>query len=133
MGNQIRFLEKELKNELKRKSEVENRIEYLENQIKELRCAVNHEAICIITGNCTAKNISDLTNELTEIITEENIIKIKHLGMKRLAYDVKGNAEGYYIDIYFKQTPDKIIEIERIFRNNDNVLKFICMRINEGE
>ena len=48
--------------------------------------------------------------------------------MKKLAYEVKKNKEGFYILINFEAKPESIAELERNYRITDEVIKFIVVR-----
>ena len=50
------------------------------------------------------------------------------MGMRNLAYEIKKNKRGYYYVIYFKAQPQLIKEIERNYRINENVLRFIVIK-----
>ena len=69
------------------------------------------------------------------IVKIENFIKEKgklesseDIGVKKLAYEIKKNKEGYYYLINFEMKPDDICELERIYRITDEILKFIVIR-----
>ena len=50
------------------------------------------------------------------------------MGIKKLAYEIKKNKEGYYIIFYFEAKADVIFELERNYRINENIIKFITVR-----
>ena len=54
-------------------------------------------------------------------------IEIEEIGKKKLAYEIKGEKEGYYILVNFMAKKEDIIEIERFYRINDDVMKFITV------
>ena len=49
-------------------------------------------------------------------------------GMKRLAYEINKNARGYFHIMYFKINPTEIAEIERLYRINEDVLRFVTVK-----
>lgn len=55
-------------------------------------------------------------------------VTIEDLGKKRLAYEVKNNKEGYYAIFNFYGKTEDIVDLERKYRIDDNVLKFITVR-----
>ena len=82
--------------------------------------------------------------EITEkVLTYEKIIQafstkkkvaIEELYEKRLAYEIKGHKTGYYVLFRFHaEAPEDITELERLFRIDDDVLKFITIRASEEE
>ena len=54
--------------------------------------------------------------------------KSEDMGLRKLAYEVKGNKEAYYCIINFEMQPDNIYELERIYRITDEILKFIIVK-----
>lgn len=57
--------------------------------------------------------------------------KTEELGIKRLAYTVKLFDEGYYVVFYFESESDFIPELERQFRIDDDILKFMVIKVEE--
>lgn len=53
------------------------------------------------------------------------------LGVRRLAYDVKGESKGHYVKYVFETAPERIVELERFLRIDDDVLKFITLKLDE--
>ena len=50
------------------------------------------------------------------------------MGMRNLAYEIKKNKRGYYFVIYFKAEPSLILELERNYRINEEILRFIVIK-----
>ena len=57
-----------------------------------------------------------------EIVATENI------GIKELAYEIEKCKRGYYYVIYFRGNPSGIAEIERNYRINENLIRFIFIK-----
>lgn len=50
------------------------------------------------------------------------------MGMRNLAYDIKKHKRGYYFVIYFIASPKAILELERLYRINEDILRFIVIK-----
>ena len=50
------------------------------------------------------------------------------MGDKKLAYEVRKHTQAFYYIINFESNPEFIAELERIYRINDEILKFIVVR-----
>ena len=50
------------------------------------------------------------------------------MGMRNLAYEIKKNKRGYYFVIYFKAEPKLVLELERLYRINEEILRFIVIK-----
>jgi len=57
-----------------------------------------------------------------EIVTNEDI------GSKQLAYEIEKNKRGYYYLTYFRAPAASILELERNYRINENILRFIFIK-----
>lgn len=60
------------------------------------------------------------------------LIKIDDWGQKKLAYDIKKESRGHYLLLdYCAAGVDLIKELERVLRLEDNVLKYMTVKISE--
>lgn len=57
--------------------------------------------------------------------------KIDRWGKKRLAYLVNDFAEGFYVLVNFTSVPATILELDRIMKITEDILKFMIIRIDE--
>jgi len=71
--------------------------------------------------------LTDLGNNGIEII------KTDELGDKDLAYEVKKRKRGKYVLFIIKASPEKITVLERIFKLNANLLKFLFVRMEDKD
>ena len=69
--------------------------------------------------------LSDLAANGTEIE------KTEELGDRDLAYEIKKRKRGKYVLFTIKADPSKITVLDRIFKLNANLLKFLFVRIDE--
>ena len=59
--------------------------------------------------------------------------KLDDMGEKKLAYEIKKHKTGYYILCYWQGTPENIVELERLLRTDDIVMKFMTVRMSGDE
>lgn len=92
-----------------------------------------YEELFIARHTATDEEIDPLIEQLTGIITAGGgaIEKSEKWGVRKLAYRVKKQAEGYYVLLRFSAEATAVHEIERRLRVADLVLKFITVRIDE--
>lgn len=62
-------------------------------------------------------------------IYEDKNDKNGFLGRKKLAYNIKEEEYGYYYITYFKSTFQKATKIEEKLKANENVMKFITIKL----
>ena len=86
-----------------------------------------HESIVIIDSNC---NIDDVINDY-QLYFKKNFenVEFENHGLKRLAYEIKGIKEGYYLDFKYDADVKNIYDIEKKLRADGNVIKFITVKL----
>lgn len=95
-----------------------------------------YEAIFIIKNYEDEKSLEDVIERINNIvITECGFIYHKDkIGVKKLAYEVKGNKQGYYYLINFKipefNIKDAIGRISMNINTLENVIKYIIIKID---
>lgn len=88
-----------------------------------------YESIIIVNPKLNEKQQNEIENKYKKIINKNgNVISIENIGKKRLAYEVKKNKEGIYIEINFTSEASFIAELERQYKIDENVIKFIIIR-----
>ena len=56
------------------------------------------------------------------------IVVCDDMGSKQLAYEIEKNKRGHYYLIYYKAPTASILELERNYRINENILRFIFIK-----
>lgn len=85
-----------------------------------------YENVIIINGSYTQKNYTKVLDIVKDYIKDlAEIEKTEELGLKRLAYEVQKQKNGYYVIFEIKATQENIKNLEQFYRINDDVLKFI--------
>jgi len=54
------------------------------------------------------------------------------MGRRRLAFRIARQAEGYYHLLRFWADPDQIGELERLFRLNEAIVRFLILSRDHG-
>lgn len=88
-----------------------------------------YESVIIINPSVDEEGIKALIQKFTDIINNEGKVEsAEELGKKRLAYEIQKNKEGFYVIYNFEAKPELITELERNYRIEDSVMKFITVR-----
>lgn len=91
-----------------------------------------YESVVIINPSVEEQGIKDLLAKFTDIINKDGKLEnIEEVGMKKLAYEIKKNKEGFYAILNFEANPTLVAELERVYRITDEVIKFIVVRKEE--
>lgn len=90
----------------------------------------HYENLVIVKPTLTEEEIKNTLAMVEEFITSNGgeIIARDAMGMKKLAYPIEKNARGYFYVLYYKIAPSAISEIERRFRINEEILRFVTMK-----
>lgn len=93
-----------------------------------------YETIFIIRPSAGDEEINRIIENTRQIILDEkgSIIELNKWGMKKLAYSIKKESLGYYVFCDFAGTPAAVAEIERKFRIDDIVLKYMTIKTAES-
>jgi small subunit ribosomal protein S6 len=90
----------------------------------------HYENLVIVKPTLTEEEIKNTIALVEEVITANGgeIVARDAMGMKKLAYPIEKNARGYFYVMYYKAAPASIAEIERRFRINEEILRFVTMK-----
>jgi small subunit ribosomal protein S6 len=92
-----------------------------------------YETIFILRPSLSEDEITAIIERSTNILTEVDgqIIELDKWGMKKLAYPIKKDLQGYYVFCDYCSTPDAVAEMERKFRLDDSVLRYMTLKIQD--
>ena len=90
----------------------------------------HYETMLIIKPTLVEEEIKAKIDFFKDIIIKNGgaIETCLDMGMRNLAYEIKKNKRGYYFVIYFKAPTNLIAELERNYRINEDVLRFIVIK-----
>lgn len=90
-----------------------------------------YESVFIIKEDCNKKNI---ISEIDKIITthKAKISRTDELGLKKLAYEIRKNKNGYYYVVYFEiaNNNNQIAKIQKQINTIEEILKFIIVKVD---
>ncbi len=90
----------------------------------------HYENLVIVKPTLTAEEIKSQLSAIEEIITSNGgeIVARDEMGMRKLAYPINKNERGFMYVIYFKMEPASIAEVERRYRINEELLRFVTIK-----
>lgn len=87
----------------------------------------------VIIVNPELKYIEDIKEKIINILGNKNVKNLEDQGDKELDYQIKGYKTGHYIYFEFYTKDYEVIkELEKYFRINDDILKYITIKVEEG-
>lgn len=86
----------------------------------------------IVTPEMEDEAIKGVIEKFSGIITANGgeIEKTDEWGRKKLAYPIDYKTEGYYVLVTFAAAPELPRELERNFRNDESILRYMVVRQN---
>lgn len=94
--------------------------------------ANKYEMIVILSPALGDEGIASTTEVIkAKLETAATIESLETIGMKRLAYEINDQKEGYYLQFNFTSGPDFPKEIERVLKITEGVLRYLVIRENE--
>lgn len=90
-----------------------------------------YESIFIIKPTLSDEETEKVIQKMQEIITTGGgeIINVENWGKKKLAYEIKKHKRGHYVLFHLKAEGPLVKELERNYRLNDAVIKFITVKL----
>jgi small subunit ribosomal protein S6 len=92
-----------------------------------------YETIVILKpslGEAENQAIIDLATGTIEQF-DGSIVKIDKWGLRKTAYPIKKDTQGYYVYLQYAGLPAAVNEIERVFRIDDKVLKYLTVKLQD--
>ena len=92
-----------------------------------------YEVLYIIRTDREEEAIKAVVEKFSGIITANGgtIEKCDEWGKRRLAYPIDYKNEGYYVLVNFTAAPELPAELERNFKIDDSILRYLVTRMPE--
>ncbi len=93
-----------------------------------------YESLYIIHPDVVGDELTAMVERFQTILTDLNsgILKLDNWGTRKLAYPIKKQEKGCYVQTIFEADAEVIAEYERRLRLDEKVLRFMTLRF-EGE
>ena len=94
-----------------------------------------YESVYIARPDISATQVEALTADWTQILEENGgkVTKDEYWGLKSLAYRIKKNRKGHYSLMNIDAPAAALTELERNMRLNEDVLRYMSIRVDEHE
>ena len=92
-----------------------------------------YETIVIIDPELSNEQRLPIFEKLKDLIIQQGgfLIIVDEWGDKRLAYEIKKRSHGYYVRLDFCGTGALVNEMERFFRIDERVLKYMTVLLDK--
>ena len=94
-----------------------------------------YEHIFLARQDVSAQQVEELTNALTEVLVAGGgkITKNEYWGLKSLSYRIRKNRKAHYSLLNIDAPATAVAEMERQMRINEDILRFLTVRVDELE
>ena len=94
-----------------------------------------YESIFIARQDVPTTQVETLTKAFTDIVVKDggSVKKTEQWGLRNLAYRINKNKKGHYVLLNIDAPPPAIAEMERNMKLNEDVLRFMTIRVEEHE
>jgi small subunit ribosomal protein S6 len=93
-----------------------------------------YEVIFIVDPAAGDEEVMRLSEGVQKIITGQggNIVKTEMMGKRQLAYEINHKKDGTYVLLEVEGSGGEIAELERRMRVNDQILRYMTVRVDEA-
>ena len=94
-----------------------------------------YECVLIARNDVTQQQVEGIADGIaSQLETEGGAVKKReYWGLRRLAYRIKKNRKGHYMLLGLDAKPAFVTEIERQLGLNEDILRFMTIRVDEIE
>ena len=90
----------------------------------------HYENLVIVKPTLTEEETKASIAAIEEVLTSNGaeIIARDEMGTKKLAYPIQKSERGYFHVVYYTMAPSSVVEVERRFRINEDLLRFVTIK-----
>jgi small subunit ribosomal protein S6 len=94
-----------------------------------------YEHIYLARQDVSQQQVEELTTALSEILATGGgkVTKNEYWGLKGLSYRIRKNRKAHYTLLNIEASPAAVAEMERQMRINEDILRFMTVRVDEHE
>jgi small subunit ribosomal protein S6 len=84
----------------------------------------------VLQPDLLQEKLDDLVNKFQQVVIQNGgtINQLQEIGKRRLAYEIAGVHEGYYVLMLYTGSTGIAGELERVFKISENVLRYLTVR-----
>jgi len=92
-----------------------------------------YEVVFIVDPDTADDEVMRLSEGVQKIITTQggSITKTEMMGKRQLAYEINHKKDGTYVLLEVEGSGAEIAEVERRMRVNDQILRYMTVRVDE--
>ena len=94
-----------------------------------------YECVLIARSDVTQQQVESIADQVAAQIEGDSgaVKKREYWGLRSLSYRIKKNRKGHYMLLGLDAPPASVLEMERQLRLNEDILRFMTVRVEEIE
>lgn len=94
-----------------------------------------YESVFIARQDISAQQVEALTESFSTLLKDNggSVAKTEYWGLRTLTYRIKKNRKGHYVLLNIDGPAAALKELERNFRLNEDVLRYMSVRVEQLE
>ncbi len=91
-----------------------------------------YETVFMSRQDLTEGQVKELTDKYAKVIADQGgkILKTEQWGLRTLAYKINKARKAHYTLVEFEAPGTAVIELERLFRIDEDVMRSLSLRLN---
>ena len=93
----------------------------------------NYELLAIFKPSLDSDELDKAVDKISKEIksAKGEVSSVDKMGRKKLAYDLQGYRDGFFITMVVSIPADKIVDFKRNLKLNENILRFMFMEVSK--
>ena len=94
-----------------------------------------YENVFIARQDISSAQVDALADQFTQLVSDQGgqVTKREYWGLRNISYRIKKNRKGHYMLFNLDAPPAAVNELERTMRINEDVLRYLTVRVDEHE
>jgi len=95
----------------------------------------NYQSVLILKPDLDEAQVEESVNKITAILKKfgGSVLKLEQWGKKRLAYRVRKNKFGYYLNMYHTCEPGGVPDLEKEYQLYGLIIKYLVIRLEDRD
>src|SRR5215468_1176886 len=94
-----------------------------------------YENVFIARQDVSGAQVDALADTFTQLVADNGgeVRKREYWGLRNLTYRMRKNRKGHYVLLNLAAPPSAVAELERTMRINEDVIRYLTIRVDELE
>jgi small subunit ribosomal protein S6 len=94
-----------------------------------------YENVFIARQDISGQQVDALADSFTQLVADNGgeVKKREYWGLRNLSYRMRKNRKGHYVLMNIAAPPAAIAELERTMRINEDVIRYLTLRVDQHE